>query len=183
MEAGVSSSIFSFDSLRSVKPRAPVALIVALVLVGAIDGVVRVWPDEWIVPSRSWLGEYTLIERNLRHRDAAPRVVVMGSSRGGIGLVAPALDRGLQLPLGSTINVSLQGGRPCDALRMYRRNRETLRQAKLVGRARYRTWLAYLAGVSGAFHDGSLRVYQVLASRHAAKGPSELPATRADLYR
>jgi cyclopropane-fatty-acyl-phospholipid synthase len=58
----------------------------------------------------------------------------------------------------------------------------TERAEALVGRSRHRTWLAYLAGVSTAFADGSLRVYQVLASRHAGKGPSELPPTRADLY-
>ncbi len=59
-------------------------------------------------------------------------------------------------------------------------NRE--RAASLVGSERYRVWLAYLAGVSYAFSDGSLRAYQILASKHAAKGPSELPPTRADLY-
>ena len=54
--------------------------------------------------------------------------------------------------------------------------------AALVGAPRARLWQAYLAGVSTAFSDGSLRIYQVLASRHGAKGPSELPPTREDLY-
>ncbi len=54
---------------------------------------------------------------------------------------------------------------------------------RLVGPERYRLWAAYLASVSFAFADGSLRIYQVVASKHAAKGPSELPPTRADLYR
>ena len=53
----------------------------------------------------------------------------------------------------------------------------------LVGPERYRMWVAYLAGVSFSFHDGSLRVYQVVASKHAARGLAELPPTRADLYR
>jgi cyclopropane-fatty-acyl-phospholipid synthase len=52
-----------------------------------------------------------------------------------------------------------------------------------VGPERYRLWLAYLAGVSFAFHDGTLRIYQVVASKHSAKGRAELPPTRADLYR
>jgi cyclopropane-fatty-acyl-phospholipid synthase len=52
-----------------------------------------------------------------------------------------------------------------------------------VGSERYRLWLAYLAGVSFAFRDGSLRIYQVVASKHSAKGRAELPPTRADLYR
>jgi cyclopropane-fatty-acyl-phospholipid synthase len=52
----------------------------------------------------------------------------------------------------------------------------------LVGAERLRAWLAYLAGVSFAFEDGSLRVYQVLATKHGAKGHSEHPPTREDLY-
>jgi cyclopropane-fatty-acyl-phospholipid synthase len=52
-----------------------------------------------------------------------------------------------------------------------------------VGDERYRMWIAYLAGVSLAFQDGSLRIFQTLASKHKAKGPSGLPPTRADLYR
>lgn len=53
----------------------------------------------------------------------------------------------------------------------------------IVGPERYRLWEAYLAGVSFAFTDGSLRIFQVVASKKASKGRSELPPTRADLYR
>lgn len=52
-----------------------------------------------------------------------------------------------------------------------------------VGRERYRLWVAYLAGVSFAFADGSLRIFQTVATKHKAKGPSGMPATRAHLYR
>jgi cyclopropane-fatty-acyl-phospholipid synthase len=52
----------------------------------------------------------------------------------------------------------------------------------MVGPERYRIWIAYLAGVSFAFADGSLRIYQTLASRHAAKGASGMPPTRRHLY-
>jgi cyclopropane-fatty-acyl-phospholipid synthase len=48
------------------------------------------------------------------------------------------------------------------------------RAVSLVGSERCRVWLAYLAGVSFSFSDGSLRVYQALATKHAAKGPSGL---------
>jgi cyclopropane-fatty-acyl-phospholipid synthase len=51
-----------------------------------------------------------------------------------------------------------------------------------VGPERYRLWVAYLAAVSFAFTDGALRIYQVVATKHAAKGVSGLPPTRADLY-
>jgi cyclopropane-fatty-acyl-phospholipid synthase len=53
---------------------------------------------------------------------------------------------------------------------------------RLVGPERYRMWVAYLAGVSFAFHDGSLRIFQVVATKHSAKGVSGLPGTRRDLY-
>ncbi|SLN73075.1 class I SAM-dependent methyltransferase [Oceanibacterium hippocampi] len=51
-----------------------------------------------------------------------------------------------------------------------------------IGAERYRMWLAYLAGVSVGFEAGPLRIFQVVASSQARKGPSELPPTRADLY-
>ena len=54
--------------------------------------------------------------------------------------------------------------------------------AVLVGTERLRVWLAYLAGVSFAFHDGSLRVYQAMATKHAAKGASGLAPRREGLY-
>jgi cyclopropane-fatty-acyl-phospholipid synthase len=54
---------------------------------------------------------------------------------------------------------------------------------ELVGPERYRLWAVYLAGVSFAFLDGSARIYQVVASKHASRGRAELPPTRASLYR
>jgi cyclopropane-fatty-acyl-phospholipid synthase len=52
-----------------------------------------------------------------------------------------------------------------------------------IGPERYRLWVAYLAGVSIGFLDGSIRIYQVVASKRAARGRAELPPTRADLYK
>ena len=51
-----------------------------------------------------------------------------------------------------------------------------------MGVEKYRMWLAYLVGMSFGFADGSLRLFQVLASKHAAKGASGMPCSRADLY-
>jgi cyclopropane-fatty-acyl-phospholipid synthase len=51
-----------------------------------------------------------------------------------------------------------------------------------VGEPRARLWLLYLSGCSLGFEDGSIRVYQSVATRRA-KGASGLPPTRADLYR
>jgi cyclopropane-fatty-acyl-phospholipid synthase len=53
---------------------------------------------------------------------------------------------------------------------------------KLVGYERYRLWIAYLAGASYGLSNGSIRIYQVLGTKHASKGPSGLPPTRGDLY-
>ncbi|MCW0182143.1 MAG: cyclopropane-fatty-acyl-phospholipid synthase family protein [Zavarzinia sp.] len=53
----------------------------------------------------------------------------------------------------------------------------------LVGEAKYRLWVAYLAGVSFAFRNGTIRLFQTVATRHRKNAPLELPPTRADLYR
>ncbi|MBI3355864.1 MAG: class I SAM-dependent methyltransferase [Nitrospirae bacterium] len=54
---------------------------------------------------------------------------------------------------------------------------------KLVGERTLRVWRTYLAGSSLGFAQGWLNVYQVLASRQEAEGPTELPLTRAWMYR
>lgn len=52
----------------------------------------------------------------------------------------------------------------------------------LVGPAKTRLWLLYLAGVSLGFRNGSINIFQTLASKRR-RGPSGLPPTREDLYR
>jgi cyclopropane-fatty-acyl-phospholipid synthase len=63
--------------------------------------------------------------------------------------------------------------------RLSEREQEAVR---LVGPERFRLWVAYMTGMSLGFADGTLRLYQVLATKHAAKGPSGMPCTRGDLY-
>jgi cyclopropane-fatty-acyl-phospholipid synthase len=63
--------------------------------------------------------------------------------------------------------------------RLAAREREAVR---LVGPERFRMWVAYMACMSFGFRDGSLRLFQVVASKHAAKGPSSMPVNRSDLY-
>ncbi len=54
---------------------------------------------------------------------------------------------------------------------------------ELVGPQRYRLWVAYLAGGSTGFTAGSIKLFQVVATKRATKGLSGMPPTRADLYR
>jgi cyclopropane-fatty-acyl-phospholipid synthase len=54
---------------------------------------------------------------------------------------------------------------------------------RLVGPERYRLWVAYLAGGSTGFTAGSIKLFQVVATKRASKGLSGMPPTREDLYR
>lgn len=54
---------------------------------------------------------------------------------------------------------------------------------RLVGAERYRLWVAYLAGASGGFTAGSIKLFQVVATKRAGKGLSGMPPTREHLYR
>lgn len=54
---------------------------------------------------------------------------------------------------------------------------------RLVGPERYRLWVAYLAGAAGGFAAGSIKIYQVVATKRAGKGLSGMPPTREHLYR
>lgn len=53
---------------------------------------------------------------------------------------------------------------------------------EFVGEEKFRMWALYLAGVSIGFADGSMHICQVVATKRASKGPSDLPLTRSDLY-
>lgn len=57
------------------------------------------------------------------------------------------------------------------------------RAIELVGAERYRLWVAYLAGGSVGFTAGSIKIFQVVANKKAAKGISGMPPTREHLYR
>ena len=54
---------------------------------------------------------------------------------------------------------------------------------RLVGKERYNLWVAYLAGASGGFTAGSIKLFQVVATKRAGKGLSGMPPTREHLYR
>jgi cyclopropane-fatty-acyl-phospholipid synthase len=53
---------------------------------------------------------------------------------------------------------------------------------EVVGERTLRIWRTYLAGSSLACSQGWLNVYQVLASRQEAEGPTDFPMTMAWMY-
>jgi len=55
--------------------------------------------------------------------------------------------------------------------------------ARQVSDRTLRVWRLYLAGCSHGFAQGWMNLHQVLGSRQVAPGPTELPLTRAWLYR
>lgn len=70
-------------------------------------------------------------------------------------------------------------------LRYWCKNLSANREAaiEMVGPERYRLWVAYLAGGSTGFTAGSIKLFQVVATKRASKGLSGMPPTRAGLYR
>jgi cyclopropane-fatty-acyl-phospholipid synthase len=54
---------------------------------------------------------------------------------------------------------------------------------RIMGEKTLRIWRAYLAGSSVGFTQGWLNVYQVLASLQETAGPTDLPLTRAWMYK
>lgn len=71
-------------------------------------------------------------------------------------------------------------GRTCRlwADRLYARMDEAIAE---VGAPKARLWLLYLTGCALAFERGTVQINQTVATRRR-RGPSGLPATRADLY-
>lgn len=53
---------------------------------------------------------------------------------------------------------------------------------RLIGKEKFRLWLAYLGGVSFSFNDGALCIFQTVSTKHASKGHSRMPPTREHLY-
>ncbi|MEM8680570.1 MAG: cyclopropane-fatty-acyl-phospholipid synthase family protein [Planctomycetota bacterium] len=69
--------------------------------------------------------------------------------------------------------------------RLWCQRLEANREAAIdqIGEEKYRLWVLYLAGCVFALGDGGARIYQTVATKHASKGLSGMPCTRAHLYR
>ncbi len=63
--------------------------------------------------------------------------------------------------------------------RLYKRQDEAIAH---VGYERYRIWLVYLTSVSYGFTNGTIRIFQTVATKHRARGNSGMPPTRKHLY-
>lgn len=63
-----------------------------------------------------------------------------------------------------------------------RLERRLAEAAQVIDARRLRVWRVYLAGCSYGFAQGWMNVYQVLASKQTAPGPTALPLSRAWLY-
>ncbi len=129
--------------------------------------------------------------RLLNHAIASVRSVPPPSSSKGGFINRYIFPDGEVVPLSTTLD-ALEGAgfevRDVEALREHygRTLREWVNNlrmnwpqaAELVGQARGRAWLLYLAACALAFEHGNITIHQVLAVRQGGRGLSGIPATR-----
>jgi hypothetical protein len=110
----------------------PRGALLALLLLLAVElGLARqerLW--SWVPASNS--GVVDAIERQVITPAQAPQVLLMGSSRVRDGVAPRQLEAALHLPEGAVLNLGLTRGTPWDAALLYRRNRDKLKQARLL---------------------------------------------------
>jgi hypothetical protein len=126
------SSIFSFESLRTVKPRMPWTVLGVVGLLVAVEAFFRVVPVVRLEDPDASLARIGYVERHVLPKHPYPRLVVFGSSRSMAGISPRLLDRNLDLPPYSCVNASVLSGMPSQAVQLYLRNRPYFRQADLV---------------------------------------------------
>ena len=102
----------------------------ALILLAVEFFVAR---SNWLVEQfpRSKLGVINALESRVIE-GSHPQIVCLGNSRLRDGISPRLIERELGLPTQTVLNLALPGGMPYHSLIMYRRNRETLRQAKIL---------------------------------------------------
>ena len=108
------------------------------------------------------------------------RYIFPGSELDDIGHTVQSMERN-GFEVHDVENLRLHYGRTCNIWHDRLVARETEAVA-LVGRERYRMWIAYLAGVTGGFERTPLRIYQTVATRPLTREETPIPPTRADLY-
>jgi hypothetical protein len=127
-----SSGLFNFDALRGVKPRVPAALLLALVLVVGAEALVRTLPMTFLFVYNSRLGLAQFMSREVLPQFKAPRIVLLGTSRGADAVMPTRLDEKLGLPEHSTVNLSMIASHSSDWLALYQANRAKLSKTKVL---------------------------------------------------
>lgn len=125
-------SVFNFESLRSLKPRRPSALLWSLLLIVALEVVVRALPMNFLFVYNSRLGLAQYMSDEILPQFPAPQIVFLGTSRGADAVTPSLLDEKLKLPPRSTVNLSMIASHSSDWLSLYETNREKLKEAKVL---------------------------------------------------
>jgi|GEM_PF-1742572 len=127
------------DSAEVTPPRSldlrgfrPWGLVCCIALLLAFEVFVARQPWLWAWTPRSQSGIVDVLESRVIEPAPQPTIVVLGSSRVRDAVLPRHLESELDLPTGSVLNLGLNAGTPFDALKLYERNRDKLRQAKLL---------------------------------------------------
>jgi hypothetical protein len=127
-----SSGLFNFEALRSVKPRMPKALLLALALVAGVEILTRALPMSFLFVYNSRLGLAQFMTREVLPHFDAPQIVLLGTSRGADAVMPTRLDEKLGLAERSTVNLSMIASHSSDWLALYQANRAKLSKSKVL---------------------------------------------------
>jgi hypothetical protein len=127
------SSIFSFDTLTGL-PRITASLVLTVaVCAGFRLGLFAASDRLDHIPSPAIFQRYVELEDELiRQADARPKIVLMGNSMARYGLLEDRIAAAAGLPNDEVVNMSIEAGRPWDALVFIRRNPDFFRDVRLV---------------------------------------------------
>jgi len=127
----VTSSIFSFETLRGFTPSIPWTWIGVILSVLLVEVGTRHLPGSFLKRSGGWVGELYLAEQDVLG-SGVPEVVILGSSTAQYGVEPTVLEAAWGRDRGAVVNLALRGGGAFDALQVYKRNRAQLRKARAV---------------------------------------------------
>ena len=126
------SSIFNFESIRTVKPRLPTTLVGVLLLCALVEAVARLLPAPWFESPTGLEARFAIVEKQILVHYQKPKIAILGSSRSMFGITPTVVEEQLGLPVNSCVNCSVISGSPTHALEVYTRNRDKLGQAQVV---------------------------------------------------
>lgn len=127
------SSIFSFSSIRELRPRMPWGLPAATILFLVVLFGLPALPHRWFYDDGG--GRYARmvsVESLVLSQYEQPEIVILGSSRSCFGINPRTLSDALGKSPDACVNASIISGDPALALKLYQRNESVLGQARLV---------------------------------------------------